>query len=52
MPSNTRKKKPAAALPTIPKEIIDQFVSGSMTAEAVNTASMAGVRHIAVAILT
>jgi putative transposase len=30
-----------AALPTIPKEIIDQFVSGPMTAEAVNAASMA-----------
>jgi transposase-like protein len=41
MPSKTRKKKPAAALPTIPKEVIDQFVSGPMTAEAVNAASMA-----------
>lgn len=41
MPSKTRKKKPAAALPNIPKEIIDQFVSSPMTAEAVNTASMA-----------
>ena len=41
MPSKTSKKKPAAALPTIPKEIIDQFVSGPMTAETVNAASMA-----------
>lgn len=41
MPSKTSKKKLAAALPTIPKEIIDQFVSGTMTAETVNAASMA-----------
>ena len=41
MPSKTSKKKQAAALPSIPKEIIDQFVSGPMTAEAVNAASMA-----------
>jgi len=38
MPS---KKKLAATLPHIPKEVIDQFVSGPMTAEAVNAASMA-----------
>ncbi len=42
MPS---KKKPAAAaktaLPSIPKELIDQFVTGPMSAEAVNAASMA-----------
>lgn len=37
----TKKKLAAQALPTIPKELIDQFVSGPMTAEAVNTASMA-----------
>ena len=41
MPSKTSKKKPAAALPTIPKELLDQFVSGPMSAEAVNAASMA-----------
>ena len=41
MPSKASKKKPAAALPSIPKEVIDQFVSGPMTAEAVNAASMA-----------
>ena len=41
MPSKTSKKKPAAALPAIPKELIDQFVSGPMSAEAVNAASMA-----------
>ncbi|AKJ29345.1 IS256 family transposase [Caldimonas brevitalea] len=42
MPS---KKKPAAgaqaALPSIPKELIDQFVKGPMSAEAVQAASMA-----------
>ena len=41
MPSKTSKKKPAAALPSIPKELIDQMVSGPMDAEAVNAASMA-----------
>ena len=41
MPSKTSKTKPAAALPKIPKELIDQIVSGPMDAEAVNAASMA-----------
>ncbi|HET6720949.1 MAG TPA: IS256 family transposase [Rhodocyclaceae bacterium] len=42
MPSKTSKKKGAAPeLPSIPKELIDQLVSGPMTAEAVNAASMA-----------
>ena len=42
MPSKTSKKKVAAPeLPSIPKELIDQLVSGPMTAEAVNAASMA-----------
>ena len=41
MPSKTIKKKPAAALPSIPKELIEQFVRGPMSAEAVNAASMA-----------
>ena len=41
MPSKTSKQKTAAALPKIPKELIDQFVSGPMSAEAVNAASMA-----------
>ncbi len=40
-----RKTKKAAAvetgLPSIPKELIDQFVTGPMSAEAVNAASMA-----------
>jgi hypothetical protein len=39
-----RKKKADAAgpvPPAMPKELIDQFVSGSMSAEAVNAASMA-----------
>ncbi len=38
MPS---KKKPPAQLPAIPAELIDQFVTGPMSAEAVQTASMA-----------
>ncbi len=46
MPSKTKTKNAeiaakTAALPKIPKEIIDQFVKGPMTAEAVNAASMA-----------
>jgi len=41
MPSKTRKSKAAPVLPTIPKELIDQFVNGPMSAEAVNAASMA-----------
>jgi len=38
-----RKKKPVREpeLPTIPKELIDAFVKGPMSAEAVNAASMA-----------
>ena len=46
MPSKTKLKNAAiaaqsAALPKIPKEVMDQFVTGPMTAEAVNAASMA-----------
>ena len=41
MPSKTRKAAAAQALPPIPKELIDQFVNGPMSAEAVNAASMA-----------
>lgn len=46
MPSNTKLKNAAiaarsAALPKIPKELLDQFVTGPMTGEAVNAASMA-----------
>jgi len=46
MPSKTKLKNAAiaaksAALPRIPKELIDQFVTGPMTGEAVNAASMA-----------
>jgi putative transposase len=46
MPSKTKMKNAAiaaqtAALPKIPKEIIDQFVTGPMTGEAVNAASAA-----------
>jgi len=41
MPSKTRKAAATQALPTIPKELIDEFVKGPMSAEAVNAASMA-----------
>jgi transposase-like protein len=41
MPSKSKKAIAAQALPTIPKELIDQFVNGPMSAEAVNAASMA-----------
>ena len=46
MPSKTKLKNAAiaarsAALPKIPKELIDQFVTGPMSGEAVNAASMA-----------
>ena len=46
MPSRTKLKNAAiaarsAALPKIPDELIDQFVTGPMTGEAVNAASMA-----------
>ena len=46
MPSKTKMKNAAiaaksAALPKIPKELLDQFVTGPMTGEAINTASMA-----------
>ena len=42
MPRKTKTAAAAsAALPTIPKELIDQFVTGPMSAEAVQAASMA-----------
>jgi putative transposase len=42
MPTKTQKVVAAmAALPKIPKELIDAFYSGPMTGEAVNAASMA-----------
>jgi len=42
MPSKTKRAAAAkAALPQIPKELIDQFVTGPMSAEAVNAASVA-----------
>ncbi len=46
MPSKTKLKNAAiaarsAALPKIPEELIDQFVTGPMSGEAVNAASMA-----------
>src|SRR5436190_1025507 len=42
MPRKTKTTAAAAAaLPSIPKELIDQFVTGPMSAEAVQAASMA-----------
>jgi putative transposase len=44
MPSKSKTAAVAAkmaALPTIPKELIDQFVTGPMSAQAVNAASIA-----------
>ena len=43
MPSRKTKAATAvgAALPAIPKELIDQIVTGPMSAQAVNAASMA-----------
>ena len=46
MPSKTREKNTAiaarsAALPKIPQELLDQFVRGPMTAEAIQDVSMA-----------
>ena len=46
MPSKTKLKNAAiaarsAALPSIPKELLDQLVTGPMTGEEVNAASMA-----------
>jgi transposase-like protein len=45
MPTSRKTTKAAmaaaAAMPSIPKELIDQFVTGPMSAEAVNAASMA-----------
>ena len=46
MPSKTRAKNAAmaaksAGLPKIPKELLDQFVQGPMTAEAIQDVSMA-----------
>ena len=40
MPIKTSKKA-VVDLPSIPKELIDHFVSGPMSAEAVNAASIA-----------
>jgi hypothetical protein len=40
MPRKTTKTT-TAALPPIPRELIDQFVTGPMSAEAVNAASVA-----------
>ena len=42
MPRKTKTANAAeTALPSIPKELIDHFMSGPMSAEAVNAASMA-----------
>jgi transposase-like protein len=41
MPTKTKKSGKAVELPPISKELIDQFVTGPMSAEAVNAAAMA-----------
>ena len=42
MPSKTRKlEREVAKLPSIPKELVERFVTGPMTQEAVNAASLA-----------
>jgi hypothetical protein len=41
MPKDRDKKVREQSLPAVPKELIDAFVTGPMTAEAVNAASMA-----------
>ena len=41
MPIKTKKAVIPQALPIIPKELIDQLVSGPMSAEAVHAASIA-----------
>lgn len=41
MLSTTSHSRASQALPTIPKEPIDQFVNRPVSAEAVNTASIA-----------
>ena len=47
MPSKTKKVEMAMAkLPSIPKELIDHFVKGPMTGEAVNAASLAFKRAL------
>jgi putative transposase len=47
MPSKTKKVEMAMAkLPSIPKELIDHFVKGPMTGEAVNAASVAFKRAL------
>jgi len=47
MPSKTKTADTArAALPPISKELIDQFVTGPMSAEAVNAASAAFKRAL------
>jgi transposase-like protein len=47
MPRNTKAARAAGtALPSIPNELIDQFVTGPMTAEAVNDISMAFKRAL------
>ena len=45
MPSRN-SQAPLAPLPTIPKELVVQFVRGPMTAETVNAASLAFKRRL------
>jgi len=41
MPTKTSRKRAVLELPSIPKEVIEHFVSGPMSADAVNAATMA-----------
>jgi transposase-like protein len=41
MPNKPSKQTASEALPSIPKELIEQFVGGSMSAEAINAATLA-----------
>lgn len=42
MPSKARKlEREVAKLPSIPKELVEQFLTGPMTAEAINVAGLA-----------
>ncbi len=41
MPTKKKSAAGSAALPTIPAELLEQFGSGPMTAEAVNAATLA-----------
>ena len=52
MPSKTKKVAAATvALPSIPQELIEQFVSGPMSGEAVDVATLAFKKALVVCAL-